>query len=135
MQTEKLTNAYDTRMILIDDDPTYCAIMRRIAARKKIDLDIFPSIMDVSASADEIHGAYTAAIIDFDLGQVNGVEITGYLGSLLGEVPMILVSSTDRSEVAKQAEGRIVAFFNKASGFESILDKAELVCHQKRHAS
>jgi DNA-binding NtrC family response regulator len=129
MNTQRLEQIFESRMILIDDDPTYCSIMRKIAAKKNISLDIFPSIMDVAEAGSEVHGAYLAAIIDFDLGQVNGLEITGYLGSLLGDVPMILVSGTDRTEEAKRASGKIKAFINKSDGYDFILEKAEAASH------
>jgi DNA-binding NtrC family response regulator len=123
------------KMILIDDDPTYCAVMRKVAAKNNISLDIFQSIMEVSAAANEVRDHYQAAIIDFDLGQVNGIEITGYLGALLGEVPMILVSASDRQADVEKAKIRIRAFMNKSSGFESILRQADAACEEIAIAS
>jgi DNA-binding NtrC family response regulator len=132
MGSDGLNHSEPKRMILIDDDPIYCAIMRKVAATKNICLDIFPSMMDVEDSAREVRGAYVAAIVDYDLGPVNGIEIISYLGSLLGDIPIILASSNDRSDALKNARCQISKFVNKAAGYSTLLEEANTASEIER---
>lgn len=116
-----------TNMVLIDDDSTYCSIMRRYAKKDGIELDTYPSIMEISAGSNELLGRYEAAIIDFDLGEVNGVEIISYLSSIFGDIPMILVSGSERSDSNCKWPELIKSFKLKSTGYQEILHEARRI--------
>jgi len=112
------------KMILIDDDPSFTAILARFAALEGIELDTFNSLSELGFVA--LLRNYDVAIIDYDLGALNGVEIAEYMSSLLDDMPMVLISASDRSEEIAQCPCCIRAFINKSAGFDKILETARL---------
>ncbi|MBC7661033.1 MAG: response regulator [Chitinophagaceae bacterium] len=111
------------KMVLIDDDPSYTSILARCAAMEGIDLDTFNSLSELGFVS--LLRNYDVAIIDYDLGSLNGVEIAEYMSTLLNDMPMVLISASDRSEeMAAHCPHSVRAFLNKSAGFSKILDTA-----------
>lgn len=110
------------KMVLIDDDPSYTAILARTAALEGIELDVFHSLSELGFVS--LLRNYDVAIVDYDLGTLNGVEIAEYMSSLLDDMPMVLISASDRSEEAAHSPGCVRAFLNKSVGFYTILETA-----------
>ncbi|RYZ55942.1 MAG: response regulator [Proteobacteria bacterium] len=112
------------KMVLIDDDPSYTAIIARCAEREGIELDTFNSLSELGFVS--LLRNYDVAIIDYDLGTLNGVEIAEYMSSLLDDMPMVLISASDRSDEISEAPCCVRAFINKSAGFNKILETARL---------
>ncbi len=110
------------RMVLIDDDPSYTSILARCAAIEGIELDTFNSLSELGFVS--LLRNYDVAIIDYDLGSLNGVEIAEYMSSLLNNMPMVLISASDRSAEIAHCPCSVRAFLNKSAGFSKILDTA-----------
>lgn len=110
------------RFILIDDDPSYRAILLRCAVTEGMKIDAYESLMDLGSIG--LLGRYDAAIVDYDLGAVNGVEIAEYLTALFGDIPMILVSERDRSAEGKTWPLSIKKFIKKSQGYSYALTEA-----------
>ncbi len=110
------------RMVLIDDDPSYTTILKRKADHDGIHLDTFHSLSELGFVA--LLRNYDVAIIDYELEEMNGVEIAEYMSSLLGGMPMVLISATDRSEEMSHCPDSVRIFINKADGYDAILDAA-----------
>ena len=120
--TKEFNSKKRQRFLLIDDDPIYRAIILRCAKAEGIDLDVFESLMDVGCIT--LLGQYDAAILDYDLGNLNGTEIADYLSALFGDIPMILVSDSDRTPGIKGWPTNIKKFMRKSDGFAATLKEA-----------
>jgi DNA-binding NtrC family response regulator len=110
-------------MILIDDDPTYRAIMRRVAQTQGIELETYESLMDLGSAG--LLGRYDAALVDYDLGTLNGIDIAEYLNTHFHEIPVVLVSEKHREPTGKDWPGCIKRFVHKTSGYEYVLSQAQ----------
>lgn len=119
------------RFVLIDDDPTYRAIMLRFAQAEGMEFDVYENLMDLG-SVGKL-GNYDAAIVDYDLGSLNGIEIAEYLSALFGDIPMLLVSERKREPGNKAWPTSVKRFVNKSEGYETVLRQARK-CADDREA-
>ncbi len=114
------------KFVLIDDDPLFGNIMVRVAKSRGADIDYFPSLLDMGSVG--CLGQYDAAIVDYDLGNMTGVEIAEYLKVFFGDIPMVLVSSRHRDIMKpKSWPDSVRCFVHKSAGYEAILSEA-LTC-------
>lgn len=113
------------RIVLIDDDPSYGSVMARYAQIEGVELDIFHSLSELGFVA--LLRNYDVAIVDYELGDLNGVEIAEYMSSLLGDMPMVLISASDRTAETQNCPPCVRAFVNKSEGFNKVLDTAREV--------
>lgn len=111
------------RYVLIDDDASYRTILVRCAGMEGMDIDVYESLMDLGSVA--MLGRYDAAIIDYDLGALNGVEIAENISALFGDIPVILVSEKDRApDGNKNWPKSIKKFIKKSHGYTYALSEA-----------
>lgn len=111
------------RLVLIDDDPTFCSLMQHFAVSRGLGLDTFTSLQDMG-SIGRLKD-YSVAIVDFDLGCMNGIEIAEYLPVFFGKMPMLLVSGmTRRERPGRDWPASIKMFMHKDQGPDAILDAA-----------
>jgi len=111
------------RLVLIDDDPVLGNAMVMAAKRLGFELDYFESMLDLGfvGRLDD----YDVAIVDYDLGSMNGIEIAEYLDALFGDIPMLLVSCTEReARTGEQWPAAVRRFVRKDSGYFPILEAA-----------
>lgn len=80
-----------TRILVIDDDPTFGKILQKIGAQSGADILVVDEVEDL-AHLPQSH--FDVAIIDFDLGAFNGVEIAAYLEKIGSARSSILVSQS-----------------------------------------
>ena len=120
----KLPNlSTEKRYVLIDDDASFRAILLRAANMNGIQVDVFESLEELGAVG--LLSRYDVAIVDYDLGSLNGLEIAEYLELLCRDTPMILVSAKDRRSNASQWPRSIKQFIPKSMGYTYILEQAE----------
>ena len=106
--------------VLIDDDPLYCSIMSHVASTLGITLDYYTSLLEMGSIGRL--ASYQLAIVDYDLGPINGVEVAEYLPALLGSMPLVLISAKDRSAPeGTRWPDSVARFVNKGEGTEAIL--------------
>lgn len=118
------------RFVLIDDDEIFCAMMSNYAQLRDIPLDFFLSLGEMGSIGRL--SDYELAIVDFDLGPMNGLEIAEYLPALFGDMPLILISATDRAfHAGKNWPASIKAFVHKERGPSAILDAAMSVASER----
>jgi CheY-like chemotaxis protein len=79
------------RVLLIDDDPLFGAILSRLAQAGNIVLDHVVSSR--SMDMHNIRDAYDFIITDYDLGNVTGIQLIQSLEACNQALPAILVSS------------------------------------------
>lgn len=113
----------EMRFVLIDDDPTFRAILLRAAHIYGVQVDVYESLEELGAVG--LLSRYDVAIVDYDLGALNGLEIAEYLDVLCSDTPMILVSAKDRRSNARKWPQSIKQFIPKSMGYSYILEQAE----------
>lgn len=104
------------RLVLIDDDRVYNAVMLRAAVLAGVELDVFTSLSDLGSIG--LLGDYDAAIVDYQLEQMTGIEVAEYLSTFFKDVPMVLVSQSDHIPGdARKWPKSIAKFVPKKAGF------------------
>lgn len=123
MDSKTNSNVSDeVRMLLIDDDPVYGVLLKKFAKIKGIKVDVFESLSQIEQN--RWHGTYCAAIIDYDLGDVTGVQVSKRLSGFYEDLPMVLVSATNRSSNdSKRLPPTIIKYVNKSEGHEFVLNQ------------
>ncbi len=110
------------RIVLIDDDPVYGAVIGRWAQLEGVELDVFHSLDDLGFVG--LLSKYDVAIVDYDLGDINGKDVADYMTTLFGNKPMIMISGVDRSKEMMNCPSCVKAFMKKSAGYEKILNTA-----------
>lgn len=111
------------RLVLIDDDAAFCKIIASFAESRGLILDWYRSLQEMG-SVGRLSD-YGTAIVDYDLGPMNGVEIAEYLPAFFGKMPMVLISGKDRREgETNKWPASIRKFVHKDAGPDAILDEA-----------
>lgn len=112
------------RILLIDDDITYCKVMGKYAERLGIALTCCTS----ADALGMIHDwKFDGAIIDFNLGAVTGYEVAAYLEMRENPVPSLIVSHSSRESLG-ELPASVLAFINKSAGPEQTLNGALAIC-------
>jgi len=109
------------RVLLIDDDPTFGKMMIRAARAKNVPITYCKNLVEFRKikSFD-----FDVFIVDFDLGEVNGSELTRYMEQFSKEeIPTILISQTNQTDSNSWAP-TIREFVHKRVGPYAILDAA-----------
>lgn len=105
------------RILLIDDDRSFGAILKRSAAKDGLDVTVCTNL---DALGSEMDGSFAVAIVDYDLGSVTGVEIMRYLENRAWNTPFVMISQSElpRTEAARASGFR---FVHKANGMPAII--------------
>ncbi len=80
------------RILLIDDDPLFGAILRRHARRAGTVLVHCSSVRELAALPRI--AAFDAILLDYHLGALNGGHVSAFLNLFFGDVPVAMVSSS-----------------------------------------
>ncbi len=109
-------------ILLVNDDPMFERLMVKLATRLNIALAVCHSIVELG----ELDGLkFDAAVVDYDMGVREGCTAIEEIESVLGGVPIILVSGeTDSDSVVSGWRPSIKAFLPKAAGHRAILEAA-----------
>jgi len=110
------------RIVLIDDDPVYGAVIGRWAELEGVEMDVFNSLDDLGFVG--LLSKYDVAIVDYDLGEINGKDVADYMTTLFGNKPMVMISVVDRSKEMMSCPSCVKAFMKKSAGYEKILQTA-----------
>jgi len=110
------------RLVLIDDDPSFLAIMQRLADKEGIPLDCFEQLEDLGVI--DLFKTYDAAILDYDLGDQTAVDISLYLNCFVKELPTLIISAKDRTQECKDLPRCVKSVLRKSAGYRYILEMA-----------
>ncbi len=109
-----------TSVLLVDDDPTFCRIMAAAAAEDGIAIDWIDDPIQLQDMRHPLR--YDGVLLDFNMGQVNGLDIADYLASLCGNVPIILVTAKRLQDFQHQHWPKTVShFISKSNGLRRIV--------------
>jgi len=114
------------RILLIDDDPVFIAVMKRWAMMEKVQLESYISLDEMGFIG--LFSNYDVAILDYDLGYTTGIEIARCTDALLHHMPIVIVSAKDRSLECSDAPNCVKAVLQKSKGYSHILNVATNLC-------
>lgn len=111
-------------IVLIDDDPIFCSLMAEHARRMSVNLHFFHDLLEVQESGNL--QKYQVAILDYQLEQMNGLEVANWIPMFFNEMPIVLVSYEDRTQENTNATwpGTVRCFVHKREGVRAILAQA-----------
>ena len=118
------------RILLVDDDPVFRAVMVRLAKAEGIDIEAYESMLEVEPFSRM--QSYNGAIFDYHLGQLDGLDIANCLKPFFKSVPAMLVSCDDTVvDVMKAAKScPFKEFVSKRLGGMKIIERMkELLKH------
>lgn len=122
---------YDSiKMILVDDDPLFGAVMVKQAESMGISLDFYDSLSSLGFISKLAE--YDVIIVDYQMDHINGIEIAAYMPSFFDDKTVILVSSTEVREQLKEIPSYITDFIHKDKGHKAIIEEsAQIFIGQK----
>jgi DNA-binding NtrC family response regulator len=109
------------RFLVIDDDVSFLKIMERAARVKGISVTLCVNSAEAKTLAQE---PFDAVVVDFMLGEENGVDAASMWEDSSREIPIILVSQTDRVPAPNRWPGGLREFVHKRLGAFAILEAA-----------
>jgi CheY-like chemotaxis protein len=107
------------RILLIDDDLTFGRILAKAAQRSHLELIECNSVKQVNRIPK---WNFDVALIDYDLGDITGVQLSDVIGRLR-DMPVLLLSQYKQITV-RQWPSRIKGFLHKSAGPFVILQAA-----------
>jgi CheY-like chemotaxis protein len=119
------------RMLLIDDDVAYGALMVKVAESQGIRLDFFPSL--TAAGSVGALGQYDAAILDFFLDRFTGAEIAEYIDAFFASIPVMVVSGKESYPEGQPRPKCVKSFLCKSNGPVKILTEARGLILEKEN--
>jgi CheY-like chemotaxis protein len=112
------------RILLVDDDPAFGAVLRQAARKRGIDLVHCVSI----AALTRIRNieSFDVALVDYHLGRLKGSTVSDFLNLFFGAVPVAIVSATSDWWFATNLDFAtcVKTFIHKERSADDILDFA-----------
>jgi len=123
----------DPRVLLIDDDPDFCTVMKALAEEINIELDCYSSFEEIGG-IEKLEG-YALALFDYDLGSENGLELAEYVDFFCQNVPVIIVSGVSNlRKTCRLWPDSVRSFVSKKDGIYPILQViTDYVCPDSFH--
>lgn len=117
------------QILVVDDDPLYCKLIQEHS--KKIGVRV--KILNPTDSVSTLKGqTFDAAIVDYDLGNTDGLTLIRGIEKELGRVPTILVSGSSRDDIPSEAwPSVLVEFVPKSAGYLEALMCAFDFCKRR----
>lgn len=128
---DKPTQNATNRLLVIDDDRTFGAIISASAKTKGFDPLYCSSLIDLGSFARIRE--FDVAIIDYFLGSMQGDEIAEYVDTFFSEIPVIIVSSRpfNDDEVAAWPSS-VRRFIAKSQGPTAIVEAARALVNREQ---
>ena len=89
-------HSIEPKLLVIDDDPTYCQLMLKMGKQQGFKVITYSSPR--LAYQDLAQLEFDLAVIDFDLGIVTGAQMSHFMEGIHCDKPIILVSGSDISQ-------------------------------------
>lgn len=107
-------------VLLVDDDPTFGKILKAVCEHHGVSLLYYDKARDAYQHLEE--SLFDIAIIDYDLGMVNGIQLGNFLERTVGNVPVILVSAL-KMPYGTEWPYPVVKFLQKQDGPTKIVEE------------
>jgi DNA-binding NtrC family response regulator len=129
-QENRETKSTD-RLLIIDDDICFGALMSAVAPKYNLEPRFFPSLVDMGSFA-RIRD-FDIAVIDYFLGHLRGDEIAEYVDTFFDDIPVIIVSAEESlSQREKTWPESVRIFLPKSIGPDGIAATARKVLSRDR---
>lgn len=110
-------------ILLIEDDPVFATLVSSVARAERLPLTVHSSLAELGTFARL--GEFDVVILDYNLDNINGVEISEYVTAFFQNVPVILISAYSSEDFReKQWPPSVRRFISKNAGVRMILDAA-----------
>lgn len=117
-----LDQPHPPKILLVDDELSFCKVMARVARNNGTPLMHVSSLDQLKFSSDF---EFDVAVVDYDLGAITGFEMSTYIESCVTrEVPIILISQSERKFRELVWPEAIREFVHKKLGYSAVLDAA-----------
>ncbi|SMF36228.1 response regulator [Pseudobacteriovorax antillogorgiicola] len=110
------------KIILVDDDPMFGAMMLKQAEKTGISLDYYDSLSSLGFISQLAE--YDIIMVDYQMDHINGIEIAAYMPSFFDDKTVILVSATAIEEQLEALPEYITAFIHKDHGHQALLEES-----------
>jgi len=117
----KSDNQSKSSIVLIDDCPAFCNIMKAVAEDMDISLSCFNSLAEMYSLAH--FSNYDLALIDYHLESWCGLEIARYIDIFFQDLPVVLISG-DNLRKDSSWPSSIRTTLNKEVGPRAILESS-----------
>lgn len=119
------------KLLLVDDDPGFGAILASIAKSKGFEPQWYSSLLEMGSFARIKE--YDVAIIDYYLDCLRGDEIAQYVDTFFAGIPVIIVSSRNFTlQEISRWPSCVRRFVGKEKGAERIIDEARTILKRER---
>ena len=83
-------------VVLVDDDPVFGRLLQKVAEKERMHLTIISSPREAYRALPTMR--FDVGLFDYDLGVVTGIQLCNYLQQEGREVPVLLVSCSEKAE-------------------------------------
>lgn len=119
------------RLLIVDDDPAFGALLERVARSKGFQAQWYPSLVEMGSFA-RIRD-FDLAIVDYYLDCLKGDEIAEYVDTFFSDLPVIICSAEDFSaNGGRRWPASVRAFHPKISGAGRIIEAAREILDRRR---
>jgi DNA-binding response OmpR family regulator len=119
------------KLLVIDDDRAFGAIMTVVAKQKGFEPHYFTSLIEMGSFA-RIRD-FDLAIIDYYLGSLRGDEIAEYVDTFFRDIPVMIVSSQEfQNEQIEEWPASVRKFVSKMEGPDAIIETARGILKRER---
>ena len=128
---EPLNPKLTDRMLLIDDDPSFGALLQAVSESMGFATEYAPSLMELGAFARIKE--FDIAVIDYYLASMRGDEIAGYVDMFFHDIPVVIVSCYAFSKNEMQNwPPCIKRFIPKSAGVSQMVETIRQVLERER---
>jgi DNA-binding NtrC family response regulator len=121
-------NSNKPNILLVDDDEIFGKVMVAMARDKGLSLTYVQSVRDAYHLSER---EFDIAIVDYDLGIVNGIQLASFFEKHL-KPQMVILTSAHSGIEKKDWPALIKGFLPKGNGAASILKEAVALFHPKQ---
>lgn len=106
---------------VLDDDPIFSSILQRTAHKIGCNITCAPSYKNAVKILKD-NNSFNAIILDYDLQEMTGIEAAEKFSHLYPDIPLFLISSTDRPICEKTMNiPNYKGFITKWQGYRKII--------------
>lgn len=113
------------KFIVIDHDLQFGERLLHVASERGYYVDCYKSMLEIGYLGR--FKQYDVAIVNYELGDMTGLEVAEYCEKLLGNLPLILICDDEatRQKIAHSQCPAVFRCLTKQSGIYAILNAAE----------
>jgi len=122
---ESVVGYRPNKFIVIDHDLQFGERLLHVASERGFYVDCYKSMLEIGYLGRLKQ--YDVAIVNYELGDMTGLEVAEYCEKLLGNLPLILICDDEdiREKIAYERSSAVFRCLAKQSGIYTIMNAAE----------